>query len=62
VPLAVFDKRPAATWRGEFRNWTWVLFGNFAGALTVALLMAIIVNLRLQRSAQRLGPESRPYR
>lgn len=42
VPLAVLDKRPGATWGGVFRNWTLVFFGNFAGALTVAVFMAII--------------------
>src|SRR5688572_14456421 len=41
VPLAVLDKRPGATWSGVARNWTLVFFGNFAGALTVALFMAI---------------------
>jgi formate/nitrite transporter len=42
TPLAMFDKRPGATWGGVMRNWTLVFFGNFAGALMVALFMAII--------------------
>jgi formate/nitrite transporter len=42
APLAVLDKRPGATWSGVMRNWTLVFFGNFAGALTVAVFMAII--------------------
>jgi len=42
APLAVFDKRPGATWAGVMRNWTLVFFGNFAGAMTVAVFMAII--------------------
>ena len=42
APLAVLDKRPGATWAGVMRNWTLVFFGNFAGAMTVALFMAII--------------------
>src|SRR5689334_14866457 len=42
APLAVFDKRPGCTWNGVLRNWTLVFIGNFAGALTVALFMAII--------------------
>ena len=41
-PLAVIDKRPGCTWGGVLRNWTLVFIGNFAGALTVALFMAII--------------------
>lgn len=42
APLAVMDKRPGCTWAGVFRNWGLVFVGNFAGALTVALFMAII--------------------
>src|SRR5436190_18460536 len=41
-PLAWFDKRPGCTVGGVLRNWTLVFFGNFAGALTVAFLMAIV--------------------
>ena len=42
APLAVLDKRPGATWSGVLRNWGLVFAGNFAGALTVAVFMAII--------------------
>lgn len=42
APLAVFDKRPGATWNGVLRNWGLVFTGNFAGALTVAVFLAII--------------------
>ena len=42
APLAVLDKRPGATWHGVLRNWGLVFTGNFAGALTVAVFMAII--------------------
>ena len=41
-PLALIDKRPGVTIKGVLRNWTLVFFGNFAGALTVAVFMAII--------------------
>lgn len=41
APLAVLDKRPGATWGGVFRNWGLVFLGNFAGAFTVAVFMAI---------------------
>ncbi|ABI76246.1 formate/nitrite transporter [Hyphomonas neptunium ATCC 15444] len=41
-PLALIDKRPGVTLGGVLRNWTLVFFGNFAGALTVAVMMAII--------------------
>ena len=40
-PLAVWDKRPGCTWKGVFRNWGLVFCGNFAGALTTAVMMAI---------------------
>ena len=41
-PLALIDKRPGVTTAGVLRNWMLVFIGNFAGALTVALMMAII--------------------
>lgn len=40
-PLAVWDKRPGCTWGGVFRNWGLVFIGNFAGALTTAVMMAV---------------------
>ena len=40
-PLAVWDKRPGCTWGGVMRNWGLVFTGNFAGALTTAVMMAI---------------------
>jgi len=42
APLALFDKRPGVTIGGVLRNWGLVFTGNFAGALTVAFMMAII--------------------
>lgn len=42
VPLALIDKRPGVRIRSVLRNWTLVFVGNFAGALTVALMMAVI--------------------
>lgn len=42
APLALIDKRPGVTLRGVLRNWSLVFLGNFAGALTVALFMAVI--------------------
>jgi len=42
-PLALIDKRPGVTLGGVLRNWGLVFLGNFAGALTVAFFMAIIV-------------------
>ena len=42
APLAWIDKRPGVTIKGILRNWVLVFFGNFAGALMVAWMMAII--------------------
>jgi formate/nitrite transporter len=55
VPLAVLDKRPGATWGGVARNWTLVFFGNFAGALTVALFMAIIFTFGFTEAPNAVG-------
>ena len=41
-PLAWLDKRPGVTARGVLRNWGLVFVGNFAGAFTVAVMMAIV--------------------
>ncbi|MDP5033101.1 MAG: formate/nitrite transporter family protein [Paraglaciecola sp.] len=41
-PLALLDKRPGVTVKGVLRNWGLVFLGNFAGALTVAFMMAFI--------------------
>src|SRR5205814_6236961 len=41
VPLALIARRPGVTVYGVLRNWCLVFFGNFAGALLVALFMAI---------------------
>ncbi len=41
-PLALIDKRPGVTVGGILRNWGLVFCGNFGGALTVAIMMAII--------------------
>jgi len=41
APLAVWAKRPGCTWGGVLRNWGLVFTGNFAGALTTAVMMAI---------------------
>jgi len=42
APLALIDKRPGVTMGGILRNWGLVFVGNFAGAFTVAVMMAII--------------------
>lgn len=42
APLALLDKRPGVTLNGVLRNWGLVFAGNFAGALTVAVMMAFV--------------------
>jgi formate/nitrite transporter len=55
APLAVLDKRPGATWGGVMRNWTLVFFGNFAGAITVAVFMAIILTFGFSEAPNAVG-------
>lgn len=54
-PLAVFDRRPGATWSGVARNWGLVFVGNFAGALTVALFMAIVFTFGFSEAPNAIG-------
>jgi formate/nitrite transporter len=42
TPLALLDNRPGVTLGGVLRNWGLVFLGNFAGALTVAVMMAFV--------------------
>lgn len=42
TPLALIDKRPGVTVKGVLRNWGLVFIGNFAGAFTVAVMMAVV--------------------
>jgi len=42
TPLALIDKRPGVTITGVLRNWGLVFIGNFAGALTVSFMMAVL--------------------
>lgn len=59
VPLALLDKRRGVTVGGMLRNWGLVFVGNFAGALTVAFLIAFITtygfNVAPDEVGQRLG-------
>lgn len=55
VPLALIDKRPGVTVSGMLRNWWLVFFGNFAGALTVAVMMAIIFTFGFTEAPNAVG-------
>ena len=55
VPLALIDKRTGVRVRSVLRNWSLVFVGNFAGALTVALMMAVIVTFAFTTEPGEVG-------
>ncbi|WP_138470256.1 formate/nitrite transporter family protein [Poseidonocella sp. HB161398] len=55
APLAVIAKRPGCTWGGVLRNWGLVALGNFGGAMTVALFMAIIFTMGFSTEPNAVG-------
>ena len=55
VPLALMDKRPGVTVGGMLRNWSLVFTGNFAGAFTVAVFMAIIFTFGFSTEPNTVG-------
>ena len=54
-PLALIDKRPGVTVKGILRNWGLVFCGNFAGAFTVAVFMAIYVTYGFSTEPNAVG-------
>ncbi|MEO3756039.1 formate/nitrite transporter family protein [Streptomyces sp. B6B3] len=55
VPLALIDRRPGVTPRLVLRNWGLVFVGNFAGALMVALMMAVIATYAFSVDPNEVG-------
>lgn len=55
TPLALIDKRPGVTVGGVLRNWGLVFTGNFAGAFTVAVLMAITFTFGFSTEPNAVG-------
>ena len=55
APLAWIDKRPGVTAEGVLRNWGLVFIGNFAGAFTVAVMMAIVVTFGFSSPPDKVG-------
>ena len=55
APLALLDKRPGVTLGGVLRNWGLVFCGNFAGAFTVAVLMAITYTFAFTEEPNAVG-------
>ncbi|MEV5826623.1 formate/nitrite transporter family protein [Spirillospora sp. NPDC052242] len=57
VPLALLDKRRGVTLRLMLRNWGLVFLGNLAGAITVALLMAIVFTYGFSTDPNEIGKQ-----
>lgn len=57
VPIAVIAKRPGCTWPVTLRIWGLVFVGNFAGAMTTALFMAIIMTTGFTTAPDAVGQE-----
>jgi formate transporter len=55
TPLALLDKRPGVTPARVLRNWGLVFVGNFAGALTVAFMMAYVFTFGFSTSPGAIG-------
>ena len=55
TPLALIDKRPGVTLGGVLRNWGTVFVGNFAGALTVAVMMSIVFTFAFSTEPSAVG-------
>ena len=55
APLALIDRRPGVTLNGVLRNWGLVFLGNFAGALTVAFMMAFVTTFGFTQDPDKVG-------
>lgn len=55
VPLAMLDKRRGVTFRSMMRNWGLVFVGNFAGAILVALMMAVVFTFGFSVDPNEVG-------
>lgn len=55
VPLALIDRRPGVTLPLVLRNWGLVLLGNFAGAVTVAVMMTVVLTFGFATDPNEVG-------
>ena len=55
APLALIDRRPGVTLGGVLRNWGLVFLGNLAGAVTVAVMMAIVFTFGFSTEPNAVG-------
>ncbi|MBX5461728.1 MAG: formate/nitrite transporter family protein [Steroidobacteraceae bacterium] len=53
--LALLDKRPGVTLGGVLRNWGLVFTGNLVGAVTVAVMMAIVFTYGFSTEPNAVG-------
>src|SRR5262249_53390001 len=54
-PLALIDKPPGVTIGGVLRNWGLVFVGNFLGAFTVAVMMAVVFTFGFSTEPDKVG-------
>ncbi|QDL90912.1 formate/nitrite transporter family protein [Paroceanicella profunda] len=55
TPLALIDGRPGVTLPRILRHWGIVFLGNFAGALTVAVMMAVVFTYGFSAAPDAVG-------
>ncbi len=55
TPLALIDRRPGVTLGGVLRNWGVVFLGNYAGALTVAVMMSVVFTFGFSTDPNPVG-------
>lgn len=55
TPLALIDKRPGVTLPRILRHWGVVFVGNYLGALTVALMMAVVFTFGFSTEPSPVG-------
>lgn len=55
VPFAVLANRPGCTPKSMLRVWTLVFIGNFLGAMTTAIFMAVIITTGFTQAPDAVG-------
>jgi formate/nitrite transporter len=55
TPLAWLDRRPGVTVGGVLKNWGLVFCGNFGGAFTVAVMMAVVFTFGFSTEPNAVG-------
>ena len=55
TPLALIDGRPNVTLQNVLKNWGLVFVGNFLGALTVAVMMAVVITYGFSTEPDAVG-------